>query len=96
MLGNYGQAITHYQTCLDLAPDLIAFYNNLAWNHIALEDYMMAATFLNDIKQKWNHPSIYYNLALSYERGRVHDISLLDEAVQKMERYRHICPDFQS
>ena len=56
----------------------------------------MAATFLNDIKQKWNHPAIYYNLALTYERGKVKDPKLLDEAVQKMELYRKNNPDFQS
>jgi hypothetical protein len=56
----------------------------------------MAVTFLNDVKQKWNHPTIYLNLAVAYERGKVTDIKLLDDAVEKMERYRKYYPNFQA
>ena len=67
----------------------------MAKNYAQIEDYHMAATFLNDIKQKWNHPSIYLNLAFTYQEGRVRDAWLVEEAVEKMDEYRKNYPDFQ-
>jgi hypothetical protein len=33
------------------------------------KEYLEAVTYLNGIKNQWAHPSIYWNLAVTYEKG---------------------------
>ena len=40
------------------------------------------------------HPTIYRNLSVAYERGRVNDANLIGEALQKMHESEHFYPDY--
>jgi hypothetical protein len=64
----------------------LAYSNNLAWNYIQLKDYGVALTLLNDIKQKWNHPAIYSNLAVALQNSRQDD-SQVEDALKMANRF---------
>jgi tetratricopeptide (TPR) repeat protein len=76
------RAITFYKKAIELFPNYVIAYNNLAQVHVKLRDYNEALNcYRQALQHDFNSSVTYYNLALLYEQmGR------LDEALHQYEQ----------